>query len=240
VERLLAYAELFLMGAGWVVSAYLHRGLHKERLCPVTALVTRHAFVKQARRMISRADAVVIFIDFDKFKRVNDRYGHEGGDTALRVLADRLREHFGPTALVGRLSGDEFAVVAFIPAGEIEPTLAKLRERVAAPINLPRKGLAAALGLPTKALRITLSVGAVHVGALRRPSLSPVLNRADALMYGAKRAGRNRARIYIATGSELELMTELKRQIRGWPRAGLGDGVWARQEPARRSSWRAA
>jgi diguanylate cyclase (GGDEF)-like protein len=130
----LAYALFALALAGWAIHVtVLHRGLHRARLCPVTRLPTRETFMRRAPRGLRRPDAVALFVDLDRFKAINDTYGHRAGDAALRTLADRLRAHFGPEAVVGRFGGDELVVVAQVPSAELEAELARLRRRAQSP-----------------------------------------------------------------------------------------------------------
>ncbi|MEX1141322.1 MAG: GGDEF domain-containing protein [Thermoleophilaceae bacterium] len=84
---------------------------------PLTALSNRRAFDAALTAAVSAAaDAdrptAVLFLDLDRFKRINDEYGHEAGDRALCAVADRCRSAVRPTDTLARIGGDEFAVVA--------------------------------------------------------------------------------------------------------------------------------
>src|ERR1700733_4659571 len=92
--------------AGWAVHAnWLYRRLDWADRSPVTHLLTRLPFMREAKRMLRRPDPVVVFIDLDEFKAVNDLSSHEAGDLVLRAVATRLRAHFGSRAALGQLYG---------------------------------------------------------------------------------------------------------------------------------------
>jgi diguanylate cyclase (GGDEF)-like protein len=83
-----------------------------DELDPVTDAFLRRTWTKRAERLLhALSDPVVIFIDINNLKPVNDTFGHDAGDWLLREFADRLRTAFGPDALIGRIGGDEFAVL---------------------------------------------------------------------------------------------------------------------------------
>lgn len=123
-------------------------------------------------------DTAVIFVDLDKFKSVNDRFGHRAGDALLVVVADRLRAAVRAGDVVGRLGGDEFLVVCPNVAGAEEGL--QLAKRVAAAVGGP-------VLVEGEALDASASVGiAWAAGATEADSL---IARADAAMYESKRSG---------------------------------------------------
>lgn len=150
---------------------------------PLTGLANRrraaHAlegFLDEARR--TGLPCAVLVLDIDHFKRVNDRYGHETGDRVLREVAQRLSGGLRAGDALCRWGGEEFVVVA--PAtGALEAHRLgeRLRRRVA---DAPLRG----------GYRLTLSVGTAVAGEGDRPAA--LVARADAALYRAKRAGRNR------------------------------------------------
>ena len=171
-----------LVGCGWAIHAVLlHRELGTWRTDPVTTLPVRRAFYRRAHRALTRPDQMVLLIDLDAFKPINDRLGHHTGDHVLTAVGTRLRTALGPGAVLGRLGGDEFAaVVAVGPidtpwAARLEQTLHQLR----APIPVP--GIAP--------VRVGVSLGALHLDGLHRPALPAVLQVAEELMYRAKSQG---------------------------------------------------
>jgi diguanylate cyclase (GGDEF)-like protein/PAS domain S-box-containing protein len=123
----------------------------------------------------------VLLIDLDRFKQLNDTYGHEAGDRALRAISHVLMQTLRPGDIVGRWGGDEF--LAIVPDVTLEELIA-LAERCGHSI--------AAAGLEPDSLRcaLTASIGGTLVNA-SDTELS-VVSRADELMYKSKSLGRNR------------------------------------------------
>ncbi|MDO8880297.1 MAG: diguanylate cyclase [Coriobacteriia bacterium] len=125
----------------------------------------------------------VALVDIDHFKHVNDAYGHAAGDEALRQVASALRSAVRTYDVVGRFGGEELLIVA----PDIEPDeLAVLAERI-------RTMVASAVIDVLAGERLTVSIGTAHV----RPgdpveSTDALVARADAAMYAAKEAGRDR------------------------------------------------
>lgn len=124
----------------------------------------------------------LIVTDIDNFKAINDRHGHAAGDAALQAFVDRLRGELRESDVVGRMGGEEFAIV--LPDSDLAHS-AQVAERL--------RNVAAATpvlwhGTP---IELTASFG---VAQLNGPadSLDAVLSRADKGLYEAKRAGRNR------------------------------------------------
>jgi diguanylate cyclase (GGDEF)-like protein len=167
------------------------RGL--SRTDPLTGLPNARAFHEATMSEIARmrADGGVLtaaYVDVDDFKKVNDTYGHAGGDEVLilagRTMAGALRS----TDLVARLGGDEFAVL--MPG----TGLANARRRLAA--------VHAALGAATREHRqeVGFSIGAVTF-AEPPASREQLLACADALMYEVKQHGKNTVRAEAASPS---------------------------------------
>jgi diguanylate cyclase (GGDEF)-like protein/PAS domain S-box-containing protein len=128
----------------------------------------------------------VIFIDVDHFKSVNDEFGHKAGDAVLCGVADRLVANIRRSDIVGRVGGDEFAVCV---AGVRLPDVRRLAE------SLHRAVAAAPFETPAGPLKITVSVGVACLA--KDDTLTDLLDRADAAMYDAKRAGRNRTKARV-------------------------------------------
>lgn len=124
----------------------------------------------------------VAMLDIDYFKKINDGYGHPGGDEVLKELCVRLRGAIRPYDSVGRYGGEEFAVV--FPETENEDAL-MLGERLRAVVS------ESPFRLGSSELSVTISVGiATSDGPV--DTVEDMLARADAALYQAKRAGRNR------------------------------------------------
>ncbi len=123
----------------------------------------------------------VLFLDVDHFKEINDRHGHAIGDDVLRMVARTLRHAARASDFLGRWGGEEFlALLPNATDGEVRAAAERFRTLVES----------SALRLPSGLVGVTASIGAT----LARPEDTPesVVQRADALMYRAKREGRNR------------------------------------------------
>lgn len=144
----------------------------------LTGLLNRTFFLDQIRS--EARDGILLVIDVDHFKAVNDRYGHYTGDAALEHLASIMSAEVGECGFLGRLGGEEFA--AFLPECDFDQGIAKaeqLREAVAA----------AWLEFDGTTVALTVSVGAAY-----HASIAPIgqtLKLADDRLYAAKKAGRN-------------------------------------------------
>jgi diguanylate cyclase (GGDEF)-like protein len=156
----------------------------------LTGLPNRRYFSEVGNREVERIHrfggrAAAIMIDFDHFKAINDTYGHAAGDEVLRRLGRVLLDNSREVDLVGRLGGEEFAVV--LPGADLEATACvaeKLRRIVS--------GEAVNTGLGT--IFTTASFGVAEVWWDDR-SIDDVLERADAALYNAKADGRNRVEV---------------------------------------------
>lgn len=128
---------------------------------------------------------IVLYVDLDGFKQINDRHGHHAGDRVLEVVADRLRAATRPSDLVARLGGDEFAIVL-----RADPT-SRAEEQGAAMARRVVELIGQAIELDDDTLvGVAASVGIVVSEA--SASIDEVLADADAAMYVAKRAGGGR------------------------------------------------
>ena len=123
----------------------------------------------------------ILFIDLDDLKVINDTLGHEAGDTALKVVADRLSSAVRPNDLVARLGGDEFVAVlcGSITSAEVD----RISERLHALLSEPT-----ILGGTT--VRLAASVGVAEVEPGDDRDAADLLRDADRAMYVAKRSGR--------------------------------------------------
>ena len=154
----------------------------------LTGAYTRRHFDSVGLREFERARRAyttlsLLVIDLDDFKRINDAYGHLAGDAVLRAVGQACRGAVRPYDSVARYGGEELAVL--LPATPPEGAV-RLAERL--------RGAIAALEVevaPTQLLRVTASVGVASTDG-RTESLPALFARADAAMYAAKRAGKNR------------------------------------------------
>ncbi|GEC10468.1 GGDEF domain-containing protein [Streptomyces spinoverrucosus] len=173
------------LAAGWAVHVrWLSRCLNTARRDPLTGLRTRDGFTRRATALLKDPRAVVVLADVDKFKQVNDTYGHAAGDALLKATADRLAHHVGRSGVAGRLGGDEFAAVLIDNHGTAADLLAVLHGVLARPVDGQDPHVCT-----------TVSLGWVHAADFPADDLSGLLRRADEAMYAAKqaRAGTRRA-----------------------------------------------
>ena len=155
----------------------------------LTGLRNRRAFFEDATGCFLEASAQgsplgALMIDIDHFKAINDRFGHAVGDEALRCVADNLRRELLPNQILGRLGGEEFAILV---CDEAASTVDQLAERLCEAIGHIR------LDPPASGLIMSASIGValLQEGAA---DLDDLLNRADDRLYQAKHDGRNRVR----------------------------------------------
>ena len=149
---------------------------------PLTGVLNRRAFFERAREVCARADAggapSAILFDIDHFKRVNDLYGHDVGDRAIRAVAQVTA---GEDLIVGRLGGEEFAALA--DGRGLDHTVAladHLRQKMAA------------LKFDTGHGRLTLTCSLGVSEWQPGDTIDLLLKRADVALYAAKTGGRNR------------------------------------------------
>ena len=126
-------------------------------------------------------ELVVMFIDLDRFKMVNDSLGHQSGDLLLIQVADRLRGCMRDSDLLARLGGDEFAVLAFGAAPEVAKSIA---ERILGAFDLPFQ-------IEGHAVFSSCSVGVVGADSQFHHEPADLLRDADAAMYRVKHGGRD-------------------------------------------------
>ncbi|WP_011580687.1 MULTISPECIES: PleD family two-component system response regulator [Chelativorans] len=156
---------------------------------PLTGLHNRRYLDSHLQSLFDRAEArrrplSVMIVDIDRFKSINDTYGHDGGDAVLRAVAARLRRSLRGIDLVCRYGGEEFVVV--MPETELS-----IAERVGERIRQQIAEGAFLLGDSAGAISVTVSIG---VAALLQPqdTVEALMKRADMALYEAKSSGRNR------------------------------------------------
>lgn len=162
----------------------LDRAVSRDSLTDVLA---RGAFLSQGQRRLehlqqSNEPAAVLMLDLDHFKLVNDRHGHAAGDAVLRAFAQTVSQVLRPQDLLGRVGGEEFAVL--LP-GVRASAAQQIATRICTAVRAQR------LVLPQGApLKVTVSIGmALTDGAAQ--TLADLLQRADVALYQAKAAGRD-------------------------------------------------
>ena len=162
----------------------------------LTGLLTRRAFVAAADRMLELAPAgrhfSVLIGDLDKFKAINDTHGHEIGDLVLQKVSEELRAIDVPA---GRLGGEE---VALLVEGHLDDTV-ELAERFRQSVG------SLAIRAGNRTIGVTCSIGVAEWEP--GDTIDTLLRRADAALYEAKRAGRNR----VVAADSFPLSDEHKR-----------------------------
>ena len=160
---------------------------HLAKHDALTGLLNRHSIHLQLEQCVQKATAdcsslAVLFIDLDRFKPVNDRYGHAAGDKILKITAERMRHTLRPEDIVGRLGGDEFIVI--LPGLKRETDALKVVERILRAIEKPieienhvRASVTASIGLSRFPVDGTSS--------------EALIDRSDMAMYRVKGSGGN-------------------------------------------------
>ena len=153
---------------------------------PLTGLSTLRVLRDRLGNEIERSKRswegfAVLFIDLDRFKQVNDRYGYEAGNEVLRAVAGEIRSAVRVSDLASRYGGDEFVVI-------LNRTDLAGASRVAEAIRAGIEGMGRRLGYEVGL--VTASIGVAEYDA-RRPPLEDLLIVADRALYQAKSAGRN-------------------------------------------------
>jgi diguanylate cyclase (GGDEF)-like protein len=162
---------------------------------PLTGLLNRRRFRTELDQHVSftaryGGRGAVMVIDIDGLKEVNDRHGHQVGDTLIRRVSEVLRERVRATDLVARLSGDEFAVL--MPQTDTAGAL-QLGEDL-------RSQVLEGLPLNSEIGGATISVGITMFDSQSGAAAEAVLVAADQAMYQAKAEGRNRIMLFHAPG----------------------------------------
>lgn len=148
----------------------------------LTGLLNRRALLQNPSDHLPPGTALVA-MDLDYFKKINDRYGHDCGDQALKAFAELIRANIRPTDLAARMGGEEFCIVVSDPNPRAPMAIA---ERIRAQVE--------AMAIPTSAgpIRTTVSAGISYSSG--DETLQSLLIRADEALYEAKSEGRNRIR----------------------------------------------
>ncbi len=146
----------------------------------LTGLTNRRYFMELLTQQVSQCPAntpcgALLYLDLDRFKPINDEYGHEFGDTVLCIASERLQRLVRSQDTVGRLGGDEFAILLSDTAPGFEPeTIAR---RVEEALNEP-------MAIQSEQLQVGCSIGWTRVTADTAPQT--IVNAADQAMYQVK------------------------------------------------------
>jgi diguanylate cyclase (GGDEF)-like protein len=174
---------------------------------PLTGLANRRLVIETLDQRLAADETVdVLYIDVDRFKSVNDLYGHQVGDEFIQEVASRLSATVRADDLVGRLAGDEFIVVVDGCCDDhsaAEVLAQRLGDELSHPVEINDQTIA-----------LTVSIGLASSDGVT--SAGDLINTADVAMYQAKSSGRNRTGVFDE---------ELQRQIRR--RAALSERIEA-------------
>ncbi|HET7887275.1 MAG TPA: sensor domain-containing diguanylate cyclase [Bradyrhizobium sp.] len=159
---------------------------------PLTGLANRLVFQARYREVIGDSlnygfASALVLIDLDRFKELNDTFGHSAGDACLCEVAGRLRRAFHDAGLVGRLGGDEFAIILRAPTNPAQ--IARVLQQTIVMLSRPLfwNGLRIGVGA---------SIGAALVGRPHRRRITELFAEADIALYDAKAAGRNKVHLF--------------------------------------------
>jgi diguanylate cyclase (GGDEF)-like protein len=155
-----------------------HQAFHD----PLTGLANRMLFDDRVAYALARrtGNAIVIYIDLDDFKPVNDTYGHDAGDALLCAVGERLIASLRPADTPARLGGDEFAVLLVdVAPGDVATIANRILKNFAAPVQIG--------GGQTTTISASMGIAMADSGSMTADEL---LRKADAAMYVAKRGGK--------------------------------------------------
>jgi diguanylate cyclase (GGDEF)-like protein len=190
LSKVKVFLDLYRSRAALKAAEFAAR--HQATHDPLTDLPNRMLFADRLSGGIARARResrrlALIYIDIDRFKPVNDRYGHGAGDALLKAIAERLRAILRASDTVARLGGDEFAAILenVDSRADAEALTALMQQTLSRPFGLPLAGHPAAID--------------VQVGASLGLAMYPddgrddeaLIAHADARMYALKNAGRH-------------------------------------------------
>lgn len=170
---------------------------------PLTGLANRFLFLELLPQILSRADRQktsvgLLFIDVDDFKKINDMWGHDVGDTFLKMLAERLRKNLRQSDLIVRLGGDEFTII-------LEPVksmraIGIVAQKLINQMNEP-------FIMSDREVRISASIGIVtYPECANNPD--DLIKYADQAMYAAKNNGKNKFEFFTE-----KLNSQVKKRL---------------------------
>ena len=171
---------------------------------PMTGLANRSMFEAKLARALAPGSrgappAALALIDLDGFKELNDTFGHAAGDECLRQIGRRLRTVFRRPHEIGRIGGDEFAVL--VRGRRTEAEITALAHRAIEEIRRP-------VVFEGHLLIVGASVGVTRPADMRSHDLGSLFAEADRAMYAAKRAGRNTVRFHATADRSLATLCD--------------------------------
>ena len=182
---------------GFVVYSFravLEREVALARTDPLTGAANNRSFGERANLELNRArrsnrPLTVAYVDVDRFKAVNDRFGHSAGDRLLRTITTTIRANLRNSDMVARLGGDEFALL--LPETSYEP----------AHLGLSRVHSALDAAMNQDKWPVTFSIGIVTFAKVPE-NIDALIQIADSVMYDAKESGKNTIRHSTWRGEE--------------------------------------
>src|SRR6267154_2194245 len=205
VESLQQGAQDFLSkgrldGAGLARS--LRYAIERHRLQRTLQILS---LAEQLLRLILRkGSGLLVFVDLDDLKSINDTHGHLEGNRALTATANILRACFRQSDILGRVGGDEFCVLM---TDACQDSAVQVRKRLQHRVDFTN-------AVSASRFRLSLSVGIAEVPAVRQPPLEELLRLADALMYEQKRNKQAHASVKTARlGSTARKPAPVKKRI---------------------------
>jgi diguanylate cyclase (GGDEF)-like protein/PAS domain S-box-containing protein len=211
------------------------------RIDSLTKVPNRMQFQHLLQRAIARARRgehrlALIYLDVDKFKEINDTFGHAAGDLCLETLTDRLRSILPDSSVIGRLAGDEFAVIL----DNLDPAR-NLRAEVVATTRLLQETITEPIHYQGHQLYVSTSAG-IALYPTDGNNVIDLIRNADAALYRAKRQGGGALEVYhadmnAAAVERLMLKSRLRKafeknelRVHYQPKVSLRDGSIAGAE----------
>lgn len=172
------FVVLFYLGS-WQQIALLRRMTTRAKVDPLSQLLNRQTFFGRVKKALpTKKTGLILLIDADFFKRVNDEHGHAVGDQCIAAIGHRLNWHLRGDALAGRIGGEEFGV--FLPSVN-EQQGRSIATRIGQPVTFSDV-------TNQQHLVVTLSIGAAWIDPEK--SVEQHFTEADSALYRAKSIGR--------------------------------------------------
>ena len=165
--------------------------MNVSRLDGLTGISNRHSFIGSAESALQQGqktdqELCILLFDLDHFKSINDRHGHAMGDYVLQQTVAKCRQHLSPDDLFGRFGGEEFSIL--LPGVGVDQAWQRAEQ-----LRIAIAGIVASAGGAES--KVSASFG-ISASAASGCELRQLLAHADAALYQAKRAGRDRVVIY--------------------------------------------
>jgi diguanylate cyclase (GGDEF)-like protein len=235
-ELCVAVLVTFSVASSWIALAFAfpliillqrsqrhNRLLRDSRADPKTGLLNavtweREAAVEVARAVRTRTPLAVVLLDIDRFKLVNDTYGHLVGDQVIREIAHTLTSLLRDYDLAGRFGGEEFSVI--LPQTRAVDAM-RIAERIRS--NIAGLSFIAPGAAGGDWVHVTVSIGVAALDSGSDRELAELVAAADAAMYRAKRCGRDQVQM-ISTTRGLSAVSSTSQGINGVVALDVGAG----------------